>query len=550
MKSKMTTRAQGLRSRWSLVYLGATVFMIAGVVLKVFAAAEGENKNGSAKNVPLLPAGMDTVVIARVGNLDITAEEFLLSYEFGPAFVKRQGTPVDRHLDFMINEKLLALDGYARGFAEDQEVATMLAEIEGDLATEELYRDDILRQVSIDGLEIEQAISKERIHLELKWLFAAGRADLAKYLAQLSQGAPFDTLFQQQLNDSVRIGNRSLETTRFRLEDVNPAMAQVVDTLSVGRVSAPIAAPDGFYLVKVMNKWTNVIVTQTEQAELKQAVQRVLRQRQAGVLSDQYLKDLMRNQNPVIDRQSFNLLRALIGKSVLSPEKYHDWNLSRKLMSEAGPLDSLDMERYRDRALVRLQNGNLLLGDFWTWYQARRAYLQFDTNSPQRFFTSLQQMVWRSVRDKLLIARARQRGLQERLTVRKQMQWWEEKLVYARAKEEIFKSVQITDEQVRQFHVKNSRRYRDQEGEILPYDKVKDRVRQDCYADELAKNLFRAITMLKSKHPVQINRAALTALPIWAGPDPTAIDLITAKKGGTFPRPAIPTIDFDWKLWE
>jgi hypothetical protein len=327
-------------------------------------------------------------------------------------------------------------------------------------------------------------------------------------------------------------------------------MARFVDTLSHGKVSPPIEAPDGFYLVKVTNAWTNAIMTQTEHAELKQTVQRVLRRRQADALSERYVNDLMRNQDPVIDRQTFNILRALVGKTVLSPEKYQDWNLAGKLMSEAGPIDSLDIGRYRNQTLVRLNGHNLLLDDFWTWYQARSAYIRFDTASPQHFFVSLKQIVWRSVRDKLLIERAWQRGLQDRPGVQKQKQWWEEKLVYARTKQEILKAIQITDEQAQQFYRKNSRQYCDQKGEILPYEKVKDKVSQDCYADELAKGLFRSVNMLKNKYPVQINRAALEALPIGAEPDPKAFDVITAKKGGTFPRPAVLTIDFDWKLWE
>lgn len=547
---KITTHGPGTHCRLTLLTIGVTIFFVVGTVRNALSGVDGANKTARSEHAPLVPAGMDTVVVARVGNLDITAEEFLLSYEFGPAFVKKHGKPVHRYLDFMINEKLLALDGYERGFARDQDVVTMLREVEGDLATEELYRDDILSQVSIDNQQIEQAIKKERIHLELKWLFAPNRDDLKIYLAQLAQGVPFDTLFNRQFKDSVQIGSRSLETTRFRVEDSNPEMARVVDTLSYGKVSPPIEAPDGFYLVKVTNAWTNAIMTQTEHAELKQAVQRVLRQRQADVLSDRYVNDLMRSQNPIIDRQTFNILRALVGKAVLSPEKYQNWNLTGKLMTEAGPIDSLESERYRGQTLVRLQGDDLLLGDFWTWYQARRAYIRFDTSSPQRFFVSLKQMVWRSVRDKLLIERAWQRGLQYQPDVRKQKQWWQEKLVYTRAKEEILKSIQITEEQAQQFYEKNSRQYRDQKGKILPYDKVKDKVRQDCYAGEVAKSFFRAINMLKTKYPVQINRAALEALPIEAAPDPKAFDLITAKKDGTFPRPAVLTIDFDWKLWE
>jgi hypothetical protein len=56
--------------------------------------------------------------------------------------------------------------------------------------------------------------------------------------------------------------------------------------------------------------------------------------------------------------------------------------------------------------------------------------------------------------------------------------------------------------------------------------------------------------LLKSKYAVSINHETLNALPVSTEAEPNAIDVIIAKKDGTFPRPAFPTIDFDWKLWE
>src|SRR5512142_2430793 len=74
----------------------------------------------------------DSVVVAGVGNREITGQEFLLSYEFGPAFPKRGPDAKRRYLDFMINEKLLALDGYAMGLDSVSSAREMLQEIEGD----------------------------------------------------------------------------------------------------------------------------------------------------------------------------------------------------------------------------------------------------------------------------------------------------------------------------------------------------------------------------------------------------------------------------------
>lgn len=479
-----------------------SIFSFAALVIFADIGVTGEN-NRTTRSA-LAGKGLDTIIVARVGNLDITAEEFLLSYEFGPAFVKRSKNPRARHLNFMINEKLLALEGYARLLERDPQVTASLQEVEGDLATEELYRDDVLSQVSVDSSEMAAAIAKERVHLEMKWLFAPARQGMDAHLKQLAQGVSFDALFKTQLNDSVFADNRSLEITKFRLEEKNPTLAQIVDTLKYGAVSQVIETPDGFYVVQVTNIWTNPVMTETERTKLEYDLERALIQRQAEALSDHYVDTMMRERNPVIVRRTFNTLRAMMGKMTLPREKYNGWNLSKDLMSEAGPVDSAKVDDYRGTTLVRLNDQNFSIEEFWTWYQARRPYIRFSTTSPQSFSASLQQMVWRSVRDKLLIARALQRGLQNRRTVQRQKQWWEEKIVYARARDEIIKS----------------------------------------------KNMLHHLNKLKNQYPVEINQAALQALEVGAEPEPNAFDMIIAKKGGTFPRPAFPTIDFDWKRWE
>ena len=524
----------------------ATIVLISFAALNAFASSG----NPRLARATLMPAGMDTIVVARVGNLDITAEEFLLSYEFGPAFVKKRDNAKARHLNFMICEKLMALEGYTRGFGTDQQVSATLKELEADLATEELYRDDILSQVSVDQDEIEGALAKERIQLELRWLFTSNREQLNQYLQRLAQGTSFDSLFITQLSDSVFADERSLSVTKFRLEDRNPEMARVVDTLAFGAVSQPIAAPDGFYLMQITNISMNPVITETEAAKLRYDLEQALIKRQAEVLSDQFVDRMMRERDPIIVRQTCNLLSALLGKSILPPQKYNDWNLAAALMSEAGPLDSVKASDYRNQTLVKLTGGDFLLEDFWSWYQARQPYIRFNTASPQSYFASLQQIVWRSVRDKLLTELAFKRGLQNRPNVQRQKQWWEEKSVYARAKTELVQSLNLTEEQMQRFYAERPRQYRDKQGKVLPFERVKEQVREDCYAEELTKRTLHHVNLLKSEYPIQINQSALDRLPVSAESDPQAIDVIVAKKGGTFPRPGFPTIDFDWQKWE
>ena len=48
-------------------------------------------------------------------------------------------------------------------------------------------------------------------------------------------------------------------------------------------------------------------------------------------LSDEYVKNLFVNENPIIKRDAFNLLRSYLGKFILTSEKYSEWGLDNKL---------------------------------------------------------------------------------------------------------------------------------------------------------------------------------------------------------------------------
>ncbi|MGA9407517.1 MAG: hypothetical protein WBW71_10330, partial [Bacteroidota bacterium] len=158
-----------------------------------------------------------SIILAEVGPWNVTAQEFLLNYEYGPAFPKRASDSKKHYLTYMIYEKLLALDGYARGLQSSHEVQEVLSEVEADLATEELYKDDVLNTIHISDKEIERGVSKENVHLGLKWLFSPTKEDIFRQEKLLRIGASFDSLFALQCSDSLTADNRSMQTTRFKL---------------------------------------------------------------------------------------------------------------------------------------------------------------------------------------------------------------------------------------------------------------------------------------------------------------------------------------------
>jgi hypothetical protein len=495
-----------------------------------------------------VPLPIDTLlasdaVVARVGPTVVTAGEFFLTSLFGPAFVKRQPDTRRRTLQYMINEKLLALG--ARG--DDPRVQSNLAALEGDLATEELYRDDVLKKVRVTEREIDEGVRQQRTTVALRWLFRKGKSDAAALARLLRSGASFDSLFRNELADGTAgADDRSMSSTLFKLRVRNAPMAALAEKLPAGRPSDPVEGPDGYYILQLDSASCEVLTTESADAQARSDVRRALTKVKADSLSDLYVRGLMLGADPVIQRPVFDLLRAYLGWRFLKPERFASFGLTENVADSGYRA----IDRYGARTLVRLRAGKISLAEFLQWFRLREVNMGFRQNSPRAFFLSVEDVVWRMVRDRLLVRRALTRGLQHRPGVVAQKRWWKENLLYQVAKDSIKRTITWTDSTLRAYYDEHARSFRDTTGAPRPFSEARDDVLREWYDLELKARLLRTINRRMKDYPVTVNDDVLRTIPVDAENDPRAIEIYTVKKGGTFPHPAFPTIDYDWQTWQ
>ncbi len=482
-------------------------------------------------------------IVATVGPIRVTAQEFLLAYEFGPAFVKRENDSKRRYLQYMINEKLLALDAHDNGLERLPVVTGTLREIEGDLITEELYKDDILSKVAVTEGEIDRAVKGEQKHITLQWLYAPTEEGIKHSYALLLGGVSFDSLFILQLRGNVKADDRTLETTRFNLRTTNPTFAQLVDTLLPHTVSSPIKGPDGWYVASIVDGWQNAILTQSEIAKMRYDARTTLIQQKADAISDRYVQTMMLGRSPIIVRPTFNKLCAHLGKKIVSTEKFAEWSLLKNV-------DLIDIDSHLDDTLVTLKNGLVDLREFLGWYNRRETAIRLSVVSERAFSISVEQMVWRMVRDRLLVERANERNLNNREIVRTQVTWWKQKILFDVARLDIGKTIAVDDQTVRAYYTANEFRYAKGKNASPTFENAKREVRKDLYSAELTRRMLHKLTTLKQKYKVEIHDSVLESVPVDVENQSKAIDVYSVKKGGTFPRAAFPTIDYEWKGWE
>jgi hypothetical protein len=433
----------------------------------------------------------------------------------------------------MINEKLLALDGYQRKIDKNKDASLIIKDFESDLATEEMFNEDILKNVEISEEEIDTVITQKQLELEILWLYAQNKDEKDNLILDLNNGVSFDSLYQLQLEDSIYLDDRSMKINRYQLGKKNPGLAEIVDTLPVGQVSNPIEADDGWYIFKIHNVWQDVILTESEFARIRHEAINALKKKKMDQLSDEYVNQLLLEKDPVIKRQCLNLLRSYIGLYTLSKEKYDEWNLSDKLSQALNELN-VTKENIGQTILVEMNDGTILLEEFLVWYRNRSQYIKFNKTNLQSFSNSVESLVWRMVRDKLLTGQAYERNYHTTESFTKQAEWWKDKIVYSAVKKEIVESVELEQKEVSYNSLESS--------------DVKSN--EEKINTEITRRLFLKLNELKREYEININEDVLAKINVSEENNPKAIDFYVVKKGGLIPRTPYPTIDFEWINWE
>ncbi|MGE5679405.1 MAG: hypothetical protein ACM34K_00860 [Bacillota bacterium] len=532
-----------MRNR-SLIVFAAIIFL----PLKVYLANDGDTTEVQ-QYLKLGNNKLSSKVLATVGDMKITAQEFMTSYEYGPAFVKRQKDSPRRYLNFMIYEKLLAQEGYIKGVDRSEELNAILSDIEADLATEELYRRNVWNKINITKEQIKSAAEKDKISLSLKWIYRPELKEIEEDYSKIKNGFPFDSLFVKQFSDSIDYEDRYMETNRFELERKNNLLGRIVDSLRPGEISLPIKTPDGAYIVKLESFSKEMITTESEREKISNDVRRALFKDKADRLSDEYVNKIMTEENPVIKREALNMLKAYLGKKILPEEVFNKWDLLKNIRTSHGDFNPADIGPYLEIRLVELKNGGITIKDFIRWYTTRSPYIKLGTKSHQALYLSVQQAVWRMVRDKLLTDIAYKQKLNNLNEVKLQKKWWKDKLVYSQMKLELAGSIKLTEERIKEYYEKNKRRFTDEKGEVKPFDEAKGDASSELLAYEYTRKLVNSVLGRKERVKIKINEELLDQLPIDIKEDPKAIDVYAVKNGGIFMRQAFPVIDYEWQFW-
>ena len=155
----------------------------------------------------------DQVVLAKVGDKVITAEEFRFNYEFGLPHLKLGPNPKESYLNYMIKEELLALAGYDEGLDNSERVQRLENELTEELLVEQLFKKEVDDKITVTPDEIKDAIVKSSVKWKLRyWVEPSPDHANSVYAAMRKNGygAVVDEILKS--NPEIRMNMKDFET--------------------------------------------------------------------------------------------------------------------------------------------------------------------------------------------------------------------------------------------------------------------------------------------------------------------------------------------------
>ena len=482
--------------------------------------------------------------VARVGDRIITASEFRSNYEFGMPFLKKGADPKAAYLDYMIQEKLLALEGYRLGFDRNPRVRENEAALMRELLIEELFNHEIRRKITVTPEEIREGITKAMVSWKFRYWFEPNHADALAIRAAMQEDGYAQVVTELlESNPEIRLAPANFESGYLTWMEIDPAILEAIKDLPVGEISEPLLL-NGVWVIFQITDIRRESFTENAYREGAESMQQTLFYRKAQTAVRRYIDSLMTPLNVRTKAEAFRLLAdALAEWTALSPA---DRGSPLEAAAAAGPerprLRALN--DHLDETLTRFKGGRWSIGDFLQRFDP--ASIRASAGDSQAFRNALNHRLAITVRDHFLAEEARKFKLDKSPQLQRSLQQWRDKWVYDEARSHFLRGVQADSTSARAFFQQNLTRYRLRRGAAPVFADFRAEAARDAWLHQARETLAAETESLRRGYPVSIDRAVLDTIRVTAAADNKWMSVQLFKSGSR--RMAVPIADPAWGL--
>ena len=481
----------------------------------------------------------EEVILARIDDAVITAEEFQLNYEFGHGHLRRGENPRRVYLNFMIFEKVLALEAEKINLDTAQAVIHAMHTLREEVLIEQVFEDKVLSRIEVTEDEIRDEINRTAVSFQFRFLPARSEEDAGKrYELMLEQGYDAVVAANREEFAELNLSEENLKSPFVKAEDIEPAILDVLKDLEINTPSKPVRYQGQWFIFEVVAIQRQPL-GEADYVEKAPSYRKILYNKKAMELASAFVAETMEPLQVVTRRQGFELLNDALWAW------YRHETPVRNLLHY---IEEQGWETPFTQQLAANYEAPLVQFDDQTW--TIRTFLEHFTpgryslraREPEAFKARLADVVALVVRDAVFLDMAEEDRLYEQPQYQRSLALWRDKWMFQEYRKILLDSTAITEAEVKAFYEQKDATV---DGDFYPFDRLSAQDKNRIKNKMMQESLAQYVDSLSALHDITINEAVLDTLPLNVSTVNPYMTVHLMKSNSN--KMAFPIVDPNWK---
>jgi parvulin-like peptidyl-prolyl isomerase len=257
----------------------------------------------------ILSQGKDDKILATVGNYKITLSEYDERYSsyLSSTGVKDNFAARKAILDNMINEILLFYYDDNEQVLNDPQYLKELEETRVRIILAYLKDQEVYAKITVTEEEMREAFSRVNEEIAARHLFAKTEAEANNLYELVNIGVDFETLAKQVFSDSV-LKNNGGYLGYFTWGDMDPAFEDAAYALQIGEISLPVKTAYGYSIIKLEDRITNPLLTESAYQSKKSLLENVIKMRKKEPNEKEFLDNILNESELTFNDETLEII--------------------------------------------------------------------------------------------------------------------------------------------------------------------------------------------------------------------------------------------------
>ena len=381
-------------------------------------------------------------ILVAFSSQKITIDDFERAYEFSLPHLKTGKDLKERKLNFlnsMINERLLAMEGYHLGFNKSAKVKKLTNDLSKKLMVEAVYRMDVFNKIKITNDEIRDAINKSKVQFKFRYWFEP-TMERAQNAASRMRVQGYADVVENilQNNAELKLEPDLFESDYLTWLDINPGILNAIKDISIGDISDPVKISDVYFIFQLLDIRKDYLA-EIEYLQKDKTYRTILFHQQLQKETIKYIEEFMTPKHVITKRSALILLGNALAQW-RSADSLRKMNFLDAVNNDSkSNTDFQKLKNNFNKTLVEYNAGILSIKELIEILELKK--ITADPTDSNQFLHELNNTIAITLRDFFLLEEAKRRNLDKSPWIQSELKRWKDKWVYNEIKNYILKEL-------------------------------------------------------------------------------------------------------------